>query len=176
MKTEPATPSQMADWATEARSITADSPRRSEPTKPSKPSFAGFVGLLPADPPKIGAVETIDLPGQSAGESHPSHGDSSTATERVMSWAEWKARALNRLFLEQGISGQAGRITAETILNGEQNEPRTTKATSRPEGSGAKQQWAVYKRGRVWWYRFTWKAEAIRRAPSSPTNASPNRS
>ena len=36
-----------------------------------------------------------------------------------MSWAEWKAAALNRLFLEQGISGQAGRITAETILHGE---------------------------------------------------------
>ena len=32
---------------------------------------------------------------------------------------EWKAAALNRLFLEQGTSGQPGRITAETVLHGE---------------------------------------------------------
>jgi hypothetical protein len=36
-----------------------------------------------------------------------------------MSWADWKAAALNRLFLEQGTSGQLGRITAETVLHGE---------------------------------------------------------
>jgi hypothetical protein len=36
-----------------------------------------------------------------------------------MSWAEWKAHALNRLFLEQGMSGAPGRITAETIRHGE---------------------------------------------------------
>jgi hypothetical protein len=30
-------------------------------------------------------------------------------------WAEWKAAALNRLFQEQGATGKAGRITAETV-------------------------------------------------------------
>jgi len=32
---------------------------------------------------------------------------------------EWKAAALNRLFLEQGVTGQPGRITAETVRHGE---------------------------------------------------------
>lgn len=34
-------------------------------------------------------------------------------------WAEWKAAALNRLFQEQGVTGQPGRITAATIQHGE---------------------------------------------------------
>jgi integrase len=37
-----------------------------------------------------------------------------------MSWAEWKAAALNQLFLEFGSTGQPGRITADTIRHGEQ--------------------------------------------------------
>lgn len=45
--------------------------------------------------------------------------DSPTATERVMSWAEWKAAALNQLFMELGQTGQPGRITADTIRHGE---------------------------------------------------------
>ena len=36
-----------------------------------------------------------------------------------MSWAEWKAEMLSRLFLEQGVTGRRGRITAETVLDGE---------------------------------------------------------
>jgi len=35
------------------------------------------------------------------------------------SWADWKAAALNRLFLEQGVTGRSGRITAATVLHGE---------------------------------------------------------
>ena len=41
------------------------------------------------------------------------------AEPRWMSWAEWKAEMLNRLFLEQGVTGRQGRITAETVLDGE---------------------------------------------------------
>jgi hypothetical protein len=37
-------------------------------------------------------------------------------------WAEWKAAALNRLFLEQGVTGQAGKITAATVRHGEAKE------------------------------------------------------
>jgi len=37
-----------------------------------------------------------------------------------MSWAEWKAGALNQLFLDLGSTGQPGRITADTIRHGEQ--------------------------------------------------------
>jgi hypothetical protein len=34
-------------------------------------------------------------------------------------WADWKAAELNRLFQEQGVTGQPGGITAATILHGE---------------------------------------------------------
>jgi hypothetical protein len=34
-------------------------------------------------------------------------------------WVNWKARALNQLFTEQGITGAPGRITAATIRHGE---------------------------------------------------------
>lgn len=34
-------------------------------------------------------------------------------------WCEWKAAALNRLFQEQGVTGQPGRITAATVRHGE---------------------------------------------------------
>jgi len=33
-------------------------------------------------------------------------------------WAEWKAAALNRLFQEQGVTGQPGNIKAATVLQG----------------------------------------------------------
>jgi hypothetical protein len=38
------------------------------------------------------------------------------------SWAEWKAAALNRLFLERGVTGRPGRITAATVLHGERKQ------------------------------------------------------
>jgi hypothetical protein len=38
--------------------------------------------------------------------------------ERWISYAQWKADELNRLFKEQGVTGQLGRITAETIRRG----------------------------------------------------------
>lgn len=37
------------------------------------------------------------------------------------SWAQWKADELNRIFQEQGVTGQPGRITAATVRNGERN-------------------------------------------------------
>ena len=100
-------------------SITGDS-AGTEPTKPSEPGFDGFDGSL------SGHSMNIDAPA-----SEPSGlpfrlkpitlaVDSSVATERVMSWGEWKATALNQLFLELGSAGQPGRITADTIRHGEQ--------------------------------------------------------
>jgi hypothetical protein len=40
-----------------------------------------------------------------------------------MSHAEWKARELNRLFWEQGLTGKRGQITAETVKHGEKQFP-----------------------------------------------------
>jgi hypothetical protein len=47
-------------------------------------------------------------------------GKPATAGQDVpQSWAEWKAAALNRLFQEQGVTGQPSRITAATVRHGE---------------------------------------------------------
>jgi hypothetical protein len=60
-----------------------------EPTKPSKPSSVGFVGAT-------------------------------TASKEIwISRHEWKARALNSLFQEQGLTRKPGKITAATVQHGE---------------------------------------------------------
>jgi len=88
-----------------------------EPTKPSEPGFDGFDGCSRAQSAEIG-ITADELPPFRLKSTTPEV-DSSTPTERVMSWAEWKADALNQLFLELGNSGQPGRIMAETIRRGE---------------------------------------------------------
>ena len=46
------------------------------------------------------------------------------ATGEGMSPEEWKAAALNRLFQEQGKTGQPGQITAETVRHGDRKAKR----------------------------------------------------
>ncbi len=41
------------------------------------------------------------------------------ALEVGIPWEEWQARTLNRLFQEQGVTGQPGRITAATVRHGD---------------------------------------------------------
>jgi hypothetical protein len=114
------------DWEP-SKPIIAESPQ-SEPTEPTKPGFEGFVGSPLAAPAKIGTED----PGASGGSDAPSlphrkasipaRVDCSAATERVMSLCEWKAAALNELFLKQGVTGQPGRITPDTVRDGEQKQ------------------------------------------------------
>jgi len=47
-----------------------------------------------------------------------------------MSLSEWKAAALNQLFLELGTSGQPGRITADTVRDGERKQRRAIRWSS----------------------------------------------
>jgi hypothetical protein len=49
---------------------------------------------------------------------------------KAFSWAEWKAAQLNRLFLEQGVTGRSGRITAGTILHGERKREELARKQS----------------------------------------------
>jgi hypothetical protein len=58
---------------------------------------------------------------------HPAPG-----TARTMSWAEWKADALNTLFQQYGSSGQRGRITAASVLHGEQRRRANSKSEAQP--------------------------------------------
>lgn len=126
------------DWTPTHRTI-ADS-AGSEPTKPSKLGFVGFVGPLSVAPANIeperipscgpsGDHQEISHPGEPDSgapnereESIQSGVDCASKQERVMSWAEWQAATLNRLFLEQGLTGQSGRITADTIRHGQRKQ------------------------------------------------------
>ena len=107
--------------------ITADSPA-SKPTKPSKPSSVGFEGAFQGPTTVIGSGTgaswdtgtSLRYAVEDSGKKARSAVDCALGQERVMSWSDWKAAALNRLFLEQGIGGQPGRITAETVRHGQQ--------------------------------------------------------
>ena len=100
----PATRSRWLDWKPKA-AILAET-AESKPTKPSKPGFVGFEGATSAESPKI--------------EAGPDRAEDKF-DEQGVSWAEWKAAALNRLFQEQGVTGKPGRITAATVRHGERN-------------------------------------------------------
>ena len=89
------------NWRSRAP-ITEESPDQ-EPTKPSKLGSVGFDGSTSTQAPNIAV-------------------DSRRCEERVMSWCEWKAAALNRLFLEQGVTGKLGRITPDTVRQAEQKQ------------------------------------------------------
>lgn len=118
------------DWSPTDR-ILADL-RQTEPTKPSKPGFVGFVASLSAPPAKIACGGPGDADTSSDSGSAPNRVvnpidpevDSAPRRERVMSWSEWKAGSLNRLFLEQGATAQSSRITAETVRHGQQARKR----------------------------------------------------
>jgi len=101
------------DWKPKVRILVDRA--ESEPTKPSKPiakgpaeSSGGFVGATPGDFSKI-------------------------EEPRGKTWAVWKAATLNRLFQEQGVTGEPGHITAATVLRGVtqvQRPPQLEKAAN----------------------------------------------
>jgi hypothetical protein len=91
--------SQWLDWKPEAL-ISADSPE-SEPTEPSEPGSVGFAGTPLMKSPELRAEPVAAHVGN------------------ANSWSQWKARSLNRLFLDYGRTGEPGRITAATVRHGE---------------------------------------------------------
>lgn len=131
MSTHLVTRSRWLDWNPKARILIETA--ESAPTEPSKPSFVGFEGATSAESPKIEA----ELDAAEAGRGSPilnraavmaldgvrNIGDllltETGWNSQCRSWADWKAAALNRLFQEQGTSGQPGRITAATVRHGE---------------------------------------------------------
>ncbi len=54
--------------------------------------------------------------------------------ERRISWYQWKAEMLNRLFREYGRTGEAGKITAATVLHGERQPPANPEPGISPIG------------------------------------------
>ncbi len=104
MSTSRQTPLRWMNWRAKDQII--GDPVENEPTKPSKPGFVGFVGSIPEELRNIG--------GNSGSIDHVA-----SDSDRGILWAEWKAATLNRLFKEQGATGQPGRITAATIRHSE---------------------------------------------------------
>ena len=60
----------------------------------------------------------------------PAKCGAATGLEIGIPWAEWKAAALNRIFLEQGVTGKPGRITAATVRHGEAGRKRKSGGVS----------------------------------------------
>ena len=95
------------DWIPRSGGSCAES----APTKPSKPGSVGFVGAAVAEMPEIGAPgSAMQCPAESEDE------------PVGVPWAEWKAAGLNRLFQQQGLTGELGRITPATVRDGERKE------------------------------------------------------
>jgi hypothetical protein len=124
------------DWNLDS-AILADSPQTA-PTKPTEPGFDGFVGPLPAPSTNFeckfepesrrrtaahSRLETAKASPKRPVSSIASEVDCAGSEEGVMSWSEWKAAALNRLFLEQGVIAKSGQITAETVRHGQADGP-----------------------------------------------------
>src|SRR5579863_9435065 len=112
MSPQTAARSRWLDWQPKDRMLSEGA--ESEPTKPSKPSSVGFVGATSGRSPKIEAVPPASEWPQSlselAAEVGQRSGNPEAARREVwLSWSEWKAAALNRLFHEQGTSGQPGK-------------------------------------------------------------------
>jgi len=97
--------SRWMDWQPKAHVLAKSA--EGGPTKPSELSSLGFEGVMPGDSPTIQLL--------------PQRANLAGARERGASWAAWKAAALNRLFQEQGVTGQPSRIMAATVEDGQKN-------------------------------------------------------
>ncbi len=73
--------------------------------------FSGEPSRLDSERSELGVASTKKAPVTINQEDPPS-----------LSYADWKATALNRLFHEQGRTGQPGRITGATVLEGERHK------------------------------------------------------
>ena len=93
-------------------------PERHSEEGPTTPALTAIQASSLAAPPADG--EPAHKPVASEGAEH----------EEAVSWAEWKASALNRLFQEQGVIGQPGRITAATVRHGEAGRKQVDSAAT----------------------------------------------
>jgi hypothetical protein len=66
---------------------------------------------------KVRRVEGEPVPMNVLAEMERNPAEPWKVRDRMLNETEWKAAALNRLFLEHGATGKPGRITAATIRN-----------------------------------------------------------
>jgi hypothetical protein len=91
----------------------------------------------PEQGPRRGGTETLPN-AQVASESETTHTDLETLPDpRAMSWEEWKAGELNKLFGEQGATGKRGQLLETTIRHGlSRNERDGAHGVSSPHSVG----------------------------------------
>jgi hypothetical protein len=92
-----------------------------QPTTPQRDPRDGVAQTIPDSPAAYspaGEHEQREAASELANTTTP---PSWAGTEHAcgIPWAEWKALVLNRLFQDQGITGEPGRITAATVRHGE---------------------------------------------------------
>ena len=107
------------DWQGSAtpRNLTVDA--SNEPTKLTKPGFSQFSQLAAREHLGISGAKGQNTAEPETITKFNMRGVPCQADEAGVSWAEWKATALNRLFHECGVTGQPGRITEATVRHGE---------------------------------------------------------
>jgi hypothetical protein len=75
---------------------------------------------IPAEIELVGRFKDQSIRDEVANLKRQMNGNLSlNAASEGMSPEEWKAATLNRLFHEQGVTGQPGKITAATVRHGE---------------------------------------------------------
>lgn len=97
--------------------------------------MAGFLekwANLPPAGPSVAAApkETKGASGLTHPNAEPVPAPIPPEREEGMPWPEWKAAELNRLFQEQGATGQPGRVTAATVQHGEAGLQRVDSAAT----------------------------------------------
>src|SRR5580698_3068160 len=90
--------------------------------------------------PALSAIQAFP-PAASTGSDEPAHdavASEGPEYELALLCSEWKAAPLNRLFQEQGLTQQPGRITAATVRHGEAARDRVDCAATneRPMSRG----------------------------------------
>jgi len=106
-----------------SRNLEADA--RCELTKPTEPGFCQFS--------QFAASHSARISGESRSANiDRSEWDATSVAKMPLalnqedppsaSYADWKVKALNLPFQEQGLTGQPGRITTATVLHGQRRE------------------------------------------------------
>jgi hypothetical protein len=104
-----------------------------------------FLEKWTSSPPGGPRVAVVPKEAQPAAKSAQTNAEpvlEGTAPEREarLPWAEWKAASINRIFREQGVTGQLGRITAETIQHGEADRERKSGGVSTVDSASTTEQ------------------------------------
>jgi hypothetical protein len=110
----------MANYVEKARAVLDAMAARATPDSPDEPGSETLPKGVGAEIVIPSQVEWPESLSGLAAEVGQHSGDADSARREIwVEWCEWKVAALNRLFQEQGLAGEPGKITSETVRHGE---------------------------------------------------------